>query len=163
LVTTALKREQAELKDVQEAVGWMSQLNRTASQLAVESGLRAATDITGFGLLGHGLEMANASNVALEIAYDRLPFLDSAKKYAGLGAFAGGLLDNQRYFGPHVQFDKGLTEQQQMMLFDPQTSGGLLLGIPAEAGEAFDNRAQELGQLIWMIGDVKEGEGIRVK
>lgn len=163
LVTTALKREQAEEQDVNEAVGWMKQLNRSASQMAVEFGIQAGTDITGFGLMGHALEMAEAANVALEMHFEELPFLDSARKYARMGAFAGGLIDNHSYFGPHVALPATLDEPFQMMLFDPQTSGGLLLGISSEKLEPFLQRGRELGQPIWAIGDVKEGNGIRVK
>ncbi len=163
LVTTALKREQAEASDVEEAVRWMKQLNRSAGRLAVEFGVQAGTDITGFGLMGHALEMAQASNVALEVRYEELPFLDSARKYARMGAFAGGLIENHAYFGSHVTLPTTLDEPVQMMLFDPQTSGGLLLGVPPEKSEAFLQRGRELGQPIWVIGDVKEGNGIRVQ
>ncbi len=163
LITTALKREQAEEPDVREAVSWMTQLNRTAAQLALELELRAGTDITGFGLIGHALEMAQAAGVRLEIDFQALPFLDSARKYARLGAFAGGLIDNRSYFGPHVEMPPDLDEPSEMMLFDPQTSGGLLLGLPPEKMERFMQRARELEQPIWPIGNVKEGNGIRVK
>ena len=80
-----------------------------------------------------------------------------------MGAFAGGLFDNRSYFGPRVQFDEALDEPAQMMLFDPQTSGGLLLGVPDEQLEAFAKRAEEAGQPVWTIGKVREGKGIRVK
>ncbi len=163
LITTALKREQADETDVREAVQWMKQLNRTASQLASEFELSGATDITGFGLMGHGLEMAQASGVRLDLNYQSLPFLESARKYARRGAFAGGLTDNRSYFGRHVQLPEVLDEPSEMMLFDPQTSGGLLLGVPAAKLEAFTQRALELEQPIWVIGDVKEGNGIRVQ
>jgi selenide,water dikinase len=163
LITTALKREQAEEVDVKEAIGWMTQLNRAASQLAIGSELQAATDITGFGLMGHGLEMAQASGVRLELEYQALPFLESARKYARQGAFAGGLIDNRTYFGPHVEMPTVLDESSEMMLFDPQTSGGLLLGVPSEKADEFQRRALELHQPIWVIGEVKEGNGIRVK
>ncbi len=163
LITTALKREQADEQDVREAISWMSRLNRTASQLAAEFELHGATDITGFGLMGHGLEMAQASGVQLELEFRALPFLESARKYAYKGAFAGGLIDNRSYFGPHVELPQVLDEASEMMLFDPQTSGGLLLGVPREKVEAFSGRAAELQQPIWVIGNVKEGEGIRVK
>jgi selenide, water dikinase len=163
LVTTALKREQADEKDLREAVQWMKRLNAAASQLAVESGVRAGTDITGFGLMGHALEMAEASAVGLEIGFEKLPFLESARKYAGLGAFAGGLLDNRAYFGSHVKFSEALDEISQMMLFDPQTSGGLLLGVPGFGMDGFASRAQQLQQPFWIIGEVKDGNGIRVK
>ncbi len=163
LVTTALKREQASPEDVQEATGWMKRLNSTASRLAVEFGVHGGTDITGFGLLGHALEMAEASGVELAITRSHLPFLDCAYKYARLGAFAGGLLDNEHYFGPRVQFEDEMDEPARMMLYDPQTSGGLLLGVPEAKAEPFVKRARELGQSVWLIGSVKEGNGIRVQ
>ena len=101
--------------------------------------------------------------MGLEIGFEKLPFLESARKYAGLGAFAGGLLDNRAYFGSHVKLSETLDEISQMMLFDPQTSGGLLLGVPSSEMDGFASRAQELQQPFWIIGEVKEGNGIRVK
>jgi selenide,water dikinase len=163
VTTTALKREQAEEQDVREVVSWMTRLNKTAGQLAVEFGLRGGTDITGFSLLGHGWEMANAARVELEFEFNKIPFVDGARKYAEMGAFAGGLFDNQSYFASHVQFDKSLDEPSQMLLFDPQTSGGLLLGVPQEKLDAFMKRAKEVDQSAWVIGRVKEGKGIQVK
>ena len=163
LTTTALKREQAEEKDVKEVVNWMMRLNRSAGQLAGEFNLRGGTDVTGFGLLGHGLEMAEHAGVALEIDHDKIPFVSGARKYAELGAFAGGLFDNLSYFGPQVQFNEALDKPARLMLFDPQTSGGLLLGVPEEQLEAFTKRASETGQPVWTIGKVVEGKGIRVK
>ena len=163
LTTTALKREQAEEKDVKEVVKWMTRLNKTAGQLAREFNLRGGTDVTGFGLLGHGSEMAGGAGLALEIDYNKVPFVSGARKYAELGTFAGGLFDNRSYFGPRVQFDEGIDELAQKMLFDPQTSGGLLLGVPSGQLDAFTKRADELDQPVWPIGIVKAGNGIRVK
>jgi selenide, water dikinase len=163
LTTTALKREQAEEKDVKEVVDWMMKLNKTAGQLAVEFNLRGGTDVTGFGLLGHGMEMAENAGVALEIDHDKVPFVSGARKYAEMGAFAGGLFDNQSYFGPRVEFNEALDEPAQLMLFDPQTSGGLLLGVPEDKMDAFTKRAAEVRQPVWIIGKVKDGKGIRVK
>jgi selenide,water dikinase len=163
VTTTALKREQADESDVKEVVSWMRRLNKTGGELAVEFNLDGGTDITGFSLLGHSWEMANASKVGLEIEYDRIPFVKCARKYAEMGAFAGGLFDNQSYFSHHVQFDVSLDEPSQMLLFDPQTSGGLMLGVPQEKLKVFIERAKELDQPAWNIGKVKEGEGIRVK
>ena len=140
----------------------MKKLNKTAGQLAIEFNLRGGTDITGFSLLGHGWEMANAANVLLEIEYHKIPFVSCARKYAEMGAFAGGLFDNQAYFRSHVQFNGALDEPSQMLLFDPQTSGGLLLGVPQEKLEAFMKRAKELEQPAWNIGQVKEGKGIQI-
>jgi selenide,water dikinase len=163
LTTTALKRDQADAADVDEAIDWMSRLNRTASELALEFQLAAATDVTGFGLLGHALEMADASGVALDLAYDEVPLLKGALKYATLKAFAGGLLDNESYFGPRVEFASRLDDVARMILFDPQTSGGLLLGVPTDKLEALTQRARALRQDIWTIGHVHAGRGIRVE
>jgi selenide,water dikinase len=116
LTTTALKQDKAEPSDVEEATAWMSKLNRLASELALEFELTAGTDVTGFGLLGHGMEMANASGVALEIAYHDVPFLKGAAKYAAQRAFAAGLLDNQSYFGRAVQLTSWIRPAK--VLFD---------------------------------------------
>lgn len=163
VTTTALKREQAEQKDVQEAVDWMKRLNKSASQLATEFGLRGGTDITGFGLLGHGLEMAEASGVSLFLDFNKIPFVSGARKYAGKGCFAGGAFDNKMYFESQVAFPLSIDEENQMLLFDPQTSGGLLLGVPPARLKSFLARAAELDQPAWEIGRVEAGSGIRVR
>ena len=160
VTTTALKREQAEEQDVLEAVNWMKRLNKTASQLAVEFGLRGGTDITGYSLLGHGLEMAEASGVALKLCFADIPFISCARKYAEMSCFAGGAFDNKSHFESKVKFADSIDEQDQMLLFDPQTSGGLLLGVPQEKLDSFLARARELDQAAWVIGRVETGTGI---
>jgi len=162
VTTTALKQERAEPGDVQEAIDWMNRLNKTASQLALEFNLRAATDITGFGLLGHGMEMAQASGVALRFEYSQIPFMRGARRYAEAGYFPGGAFDNKMHFGPDVHFKEGVDEPAQMLLFDPQTSGGLLLGVAKEKIGDFQHRAAELGQPVWVIGRANGGSGIEV-
>ncbi|HEY9153238.1 MAG TPA: AIR synthase-related protein, partial [Anaerolineales bacterium] len=86
-----------------------------------------------------------------------------ARKYAEMGAFAGGLFDNRSFYSSRVQFAKELDEPAEMLLFDPQTSGGLLVGVPQEKLNAFMKRAKELDQPIWVIGKVQAGKGIQVK
>ncbi len=162
VTTTALKQEKASAEDVEEAIGWMSRLNKSAGQLATEFSLRGGTDITGFGFLGHAMEMAEASGVSLQIEYSKLPFLSGARGYAEKGIFPGGAFDNRQHFGPSVTFGTGIDEPAEMLLFDPQTSGGLLLGVPQEKLEAFLIRARELGQPAWVIGKVGTGQGIQV-
>ena len=163
VTTTALKREQADAQDVIEAVNWMKRLNRAASQLAVEFGLRGATDITGYGLLGHGLEMAEASGVSLKLEFANIPFISGARKYAEKGAFAGGAFDNKKYFESKLRFSGSIDEPAQMLLFDPQTSGGLLLGVPRAKLEAFLARAREMDQAVWVIGSVETGAGLEIR
>ena len=163
VTTTALKQEKASDSDIKEAIEWMSRLNKTAAQLATEFNLRGGTDITGFGFLGHSMEMADASGVSLHIEYAKLPFLSGARGYAEKGFFPGGAFDNKGYFEKSVKFDGKLDEPAQMLLFDPETSGGLLLGVPQEKLEAFKKRAKELNQPVWVIGEVCAGQGIEVR
>jgi len=143
VTTTALKREQVDAQDVAEAVNWMKQLNKNAGQLATEFELHGGTDITGFSLLGHALEMAEASQVALNFDF-------------------AAIFDNKQHFESKVKFTDSIDEQNQMLLFDPQTSGGLLLGVPSDKLDSFTSRAKELSQPIWVIGQAGNGSGIDV-
>ena len=162
VTTTALKRQQAAEADVAEAVGWMQQLNRAAGELAVAHGLRAATDITGYSLLGHGWEMASASGAGLRLFYDQIPFITCARRYAEAWTFPGGASDNALFYTPHVRFAPRLDEAAQMLLFDPQTSGGLLLAVPPERLSALQAQAAERQQPLWEIGEVIPEEVIEV-
>lgn len=142
---------------------WMSRLNRGASELALEFELAAGTDVTGFGLLGHGLEMAEASGVHVRLEFAKIPFLAGAMRYAGMGAFAGGLDDNRTFFGPRAKIATAVERPGQQLLFDPQTSGGLLLGVPSGKVDAILKRGGELGQSLWVIGRAEAGAGISVE
>jgi selenide,water dikinase len=161
-ITTALKQGVADPTDVSEAVGWMKRLNKTASEMAVEFGLRCATDITGYSLLGHGYEMSQASGVRLRFSFEKIPFLRGVHRYAEEWIFPGGTSDNRTYYSPHVEFSPEIPEESQMLLFDAQTSGGLLLCVPPEKMEDFFQRAGERGQMLWLVGEVVPGEGIEV-
>ena len=163
VTTTALKQQKADDQDVQEAVTWMKRLNKVASQLAIEFNLRGGTDITGYSLLGHGMEMAEASGVALQFDFATIPFISGARTYAEQGIFPGGAFDNKKYFEEKVGFVDVIDEPNQMLLFDPQTSGGLLLGVPADRVDSFLARARELDQPAWKVGEVQAGSGIQIK
>jgi selenide,water dikinase len=160
--TTALKRGQADPTDVSEVVGWMKRLNKAAAELAMEAGVRGGTDVTGFSLLGHGWEMAEASGVGLRFSFKKIPFTRGAHRYAEEWIFPGGSSDNRLYFGEHVQFDPQIDEPSQMLLFDAQTSGGLLLSVPPEKLSGLLERAAQVGQVLWEVGEVIEGEKIEV-
>jgi selenide,water dikinase len=163
VTTTALKQEKADEQDVAEAVDWMKRLNKVHSRLATEFNLRGGTDITGYSLLGHGLEMANASGVSLSFDFAKIPFISGARKYAETGTFPGGAFENKAYFEPQVHFAGSIDEENQMLLFDPQTSGGLLLGVPQERLDSYLAQAEETRQSAWAIGTVESGTGINVK
>ena len=161
--TTAIKQQKATPEEIDEVIGWMSRLNKTASELALEFGVRGATDITGFSLLGHAYEMADTSGVGLRFSMAKIPMISCARKYAESWTFPGGSSDNRLYFEKHVTFDESIDEENQMLLFDAQTSGGLLLSVPAEKLDALLARAKELDLPLWHIGEVVEGDGIKVE
>ena len=166
--TTALKQGKADPTDVSEVVGWMKRLNKEASELAVALGLRGGTDVTGFSLLGHGLELADASSarlsrpVGLRFFFEKIPFTRGARRYADEFIFPGGSSDNRLYFGPRVRFAPHIEEASQMLLFDAQTSGGLLLAVPADKIDALQTKAAQVGQLLWVVGEVTDENGIEV-
>jgi len=162
VTTTAIKRQEAREEEIEEVVTWMKQLNRDAAQLAQDFHVRAATDITGFSLLGHGWEMAHNSGVGLRVMWDKIPFVSSARRLAKAYTFPGGTFDNQSFFGPHVKFKRDLEEEERLLLFDAQTSGGLLLAVPPEKIEGFLAAGDERDQALWMIGEVVEGKHIEV-
>jgi selenide,water dikinase len=160
---TALKNDLAEPAHVSEAVGWMKRLNDRASQLALDCRAHAATDITGFSLLGHAWEMASSSTVGMRLDYSQIPFLSGAGQYAAKFIFPGGAADNRLYFNSHVHFSPDIDEARQMLLFDPQTSGGLLFSIAPDMLSKCSLRAAELNQPFWQIGNVVEGQHIFVQ
>ena len=161
--TTALKEGRADPSDVSEVVGWMKKLNATAASLALEFGLRGGTDITGFGLLGHAWEMSQASGVGLSFEFGKIPFTRGARRYADEFIFPGGSTDNRQYYGSHVTFDPAIGEPYQMLLFDAQTSGGLLLAVPPDRLPALLDRAAQVGEIFWVVGEVFAGQGIIVR
>ena len=162
VTTTAIMRDKGSSEHEEEAVKWMTLLNSAASELAVMVGVRAATDITGFGLVGHGIEMAEASEVRLEIQLERVPFFAGAQSYAELGTFPSGTLDNQRYFKDRVEFADEINEPERLLLYDAQTSGGLLMAVPTDRVSKMTDHAQRAGIPLWQIGAVREGSGIKV-
>jgi len=160
--TTAIKQGKAAQVDIDEVVGWMKSLNRDAAQLGLDFGVRGATDITGFSLLGHAWEMAAASGVGMRFDWGNLPFTRGAYGYASDFIFPGGASDNRLYFEKHIRFSRDLPEESRMLLFDPQTSGGLLMAVPSERLGGMLRRADEVGQALWVVGDVVTGERIEV-
>ena len=162
IITTALKGEVADPAHVAAAVESMKTLNRHAARLIQQVGVYACTDVTGFALLGHGYEMAEKSGVRLRFYVDRLPFLEGARQYAEDWLFPGGACRNQQYYERWVDFAPGVSEEMQMLLFTPETSGGLLIAVPRSEAQALLRRLEEGGDRGWIIGEVMDGEGIEV-
>ncbi|MEN6532386.1 MAG: selenide, water dikinase SelD [Bryobacteraceae bacterium] len=137
VVATALKRGIASEEHVQTSVESMLTLNREACETMLECGVHSCTDITGFGLIGHAREMALASGVTLEIEVEALRFLPGAIEYARAGALAGGLKNNRDFASCAAEMTRPLDEEIENLLYDPQTSGGLLIAMPDEAADVF--------------------------
>jgi selenide,water dikinase len=135
----------------------MAALNRTASQIATQMTLKSCTDITGFGLLGHASQMARESNVCFEIGFDAIPQLDKAAEFAGMGLLSGATYSNRKYAGDVVAFAADIELAEQDLLFDPQTSGGLLLACPGEQADELLSRLNEsVDTACSIIGHVVE-------
>lgn len=163
LITTALKRGQADPAHVAAAVTSMSRLNRHASHLAQRFAAHACTDITGYGILGHGLEMTTASGVMFRLRFDEIPLLPGALDYAEQAIFPGGLGRNQEYVTPQVHFADRLTAAHRAILFDPETSGGLLIALEPRQASSFLAQAERDGLFARSIGEVADGSGIYVE
>jgi selenide,water dikinase len=129
IISTALKQNRASGADVAAAIESMVTLNRGGSEVALQFDVHAATDITGFGLLGHAREMAVASQVSLVFDHARIDFLPGALEYSREGHLPGGLKRNSEFVASCVEFADGIPEEIRNLLFDPQTSGGLLLAV----------------------------------
>jgi selenide,water dikinase len=140
----------------------MVALNRGAARAAVEAGLHAATDVTGFALAGHAHEMAEQSNLSVRIHAGLVPLLPGARAHAS-GASFGGLERNRTHFqeGRRVRFD-GVDDELRTLLLDPQTSGGLLVGVPAAHAGRWDRARETHGVSATRIGEVTEGQGVIV-
>ncbi|MBN1220371.1 MAG: selenide, water dikinase SelD [Anaerolineae bacterium] len=164
-ISTALKGGIANSAHVAAMVESMKRLNREATQSAqATGGIKAATDITGFGLLGHAMEMVEASGCKIVFELNRIPLLDGATTYAADFVFPGGMSNNKMYFEKQVTFAPGIPDDRQWLLWDPQTSGGLLIAIPADRLRDFQNACTADGrnQPLWVIGQVTAGSGIEV-
>lgn len=154
IIITGIKAELVSQSALRAATGSMSALNREASEAMRRHGAKACTDITGFGFLGHAFEMAEASGVSLEIEYTALPLLPETMDMARMGLIPGGAYDNREHLRGRVELDERLKPEEQMVLFDPQTSGGLLVSLPAPAAKKMTGELSERGIQATVIGRV---------
>lgn len=159
VITTALKQGKAQDAWVGSATSSMTTLNKTAAAvIAKHTSVHAMTDVTGFGLMGHGREMAMASGVVLEIQVGEVPQLDGALEAIQLGAIPAGLLANRAYAECVVSVDGILDEQVHTLLYDPQTSGGLLVSVAPEDAAALSRSMHEAKIHARRIGRVVAGK-----
>jgi selenide,water dikinase len=163
VLTTAHKNGDLDVADLASAIASMVSLNRAAAQAAVDAELHAATDVTGFGLAGHAHEMAETSSVAVRIHASLVPLLPGARRHAETGITFGGLERNRSYFddGSRVRFE-GVEDVFRTLLLDPQTSGGLIVGVPPAHADAWERAYTTSGVSASQIGEVIAGSSVIV-
>lgn len=154
VISTAVKAEMADAQAYNEAVGWMTRLNRELPEIAEDIPVHAATDVTGFGLVGHLLEMAQASDVQVEIETGRIPFIKAALEYSALGLIPSGAYTNRDYLQDMVQVRSEIDSQRYDLLFSPETAGGLLIAVSPDKEADLASRLQAYGSLAVKIGQV---------
>jgi selenide, water dikinase len=162
IITTALKAGKARIDHVSEATASMQLLNKRASIVLREAGAHAMTDVTGFALIGHALEIASHGKVLLRFRAGSLPFLPGAVDYAEQWLFPGGTAANRQAYERDVRFSEDIAEETAQLLFTPETSGGLLAAVPRNKLGQIRSRLAEDGRDIWVVGEVYEGRGIEI-
>lgn len=156
-ITTAHKQDKVSVADLDAAVNAMLRLNKTASEIARRYTVHAATDITGYALIGHAHEMAHLSGLALAFDYADLPWLPGVKTYAEAGIFPGGLYRNRAHYEQWVTVQADLTAPQIDLLYDPQTSGGLLIAVPEMQADALLAELVAAGEQAAVVGEALSG------
>ncbi len=162
ILTTAFKNAAISEKDLVAAAAVMAKLNRAASEAAVEAEITAGTDVTGFGLLGHLLEMCQQAGVSATLHFSALPFMERVESLANDEWVPGGTYANRDFVAPHLELPPVFPAHRLLMAADAQTSGGLLLAIPREKQSAFAVAMRSHGQEYWIVGETAAGQA-RIK
>jgi selenide,water dikinase len=158
IIATALKGGIASEEAVTKMVESMVALNRKASEWMQAFGAHACTDITGFSFIGHTLEMAIASQVGMVIRSENIPLLPESMEYARLGLITGGAYSNRQFFSCRVDADPNVPDLRIDLLYDPQTSGGLLISLPpGDAEKLVGTLKKEENIDSYIVGEVVEG------
>ena len=155
VVTTAAKAGRCPEESLKAAVESMTRLNKYAAEVMADFRAHACTDVTGFSLMGHALEMAEASGAALEFSASAIPLLPGALELARQGLLPGGMVRNRAFAEAYVEAE-GLEQAFADLLFDPQTSGGLLVAMDPADADAFEAALKEKAPLARRVGFVRE-------
>lgn len=150
ILTTAQKQKKIEATELEPAIEAMVTLNKIGSVLAPLESVATMTDVTGFGLLGHLSEVCEASNISAKIYFDKVPLLPNVEKYRSMGCIAGGSRKNFLSYGNKIST---MTQQQQEILCDPQTSGGLLVFVKKDGAEEFYDLIRKMDLTLEPIGE----------
>lgn len=162
VLCSSLKSDRLSEADLKQAIDSMLQLNRQAARLMRAAHVTALTDITGFGLLGHADEVSRASSVRIILSAKQVPLLDLAIDAVKAGIRTGGSSRNEEYLEARVAISPRVSRELVELLYDPQTSGGLLGAVPRAHAPALERAFAKAGLPCWHIGEVAEGSGIEV-
>ena len=158
VVSTGIKAGMCSNTVIEELTLSMATLNKMACEIMVEVGVSTATDITGFGLIGHLHEVLSASKCKARIHTRLVPFFDEAVRLAGIDIAPGGTLGNLKTYSPYIAWADDVPDHEKVLLSDAQTSGGLLIFVPPERKEKLIATLQKEGLLAAYVGDLLEGE-----
>ncbi len=159
IINTGIKAGLVEEDTIKRVVEIMSYLNKDACDAMLKMGVKGCTDITGFGLLGHGMEMAKASGVTLEIKSDSLPIIKESVDLAKMGIIPAGAYKNKEFVEEQVRFKNAINKEIEDILYDPQTSGGLLIAVEEKSSKKLLKLLKENNKTEFaLIGKVKEKE-----
>ena len=156
IINTAAKGEMASKEALDEAIKWMSLLNKYAGEVVRKYDISACTDITGFGLIGHAHEMAEGSNKTFVFHKESIPYIKQSKEYADFGLVPQGACQNRAYIEGQYNLHEDVKPWLRDILFDPQTSGGLLISCSAYEGNKILKEFNEKDIKAWVIGNVEE-------
>lgn len=153
IISTAIKGEMGSIESVQEAVQWMTTLNRDAARMMIDHNASAATDVTGFGLIGHACEMARGAAVTIRLDTGDIPLMSGVAELVKDGMVPAGCYRNRDHYQPLVQSSADMDEEL-LPLFDPQTSGGLLISLSPDDADRFISKADDTALFTRRIGSV---------
>ncbi len=159
VLCSAVKRRKMKESSLKQVIASMLTLNKTAAEAAVRAGAKGATDVTGFGLLGHALNVAESSGVDLVIHNESVPLMKRAKEFISAGFAPKGAKNNLGFVHKKTTFSRGISDVDKLALADPQTSGGLLVAISQKRVAKFKNALKKTNTPYWIIGEAVKGRG----
>ncbi len=159
VLCSAVKRKKMKESSLKPVIASMLTLNKTAAQAAVRAGAKGATDVTGFGLLGHALNIAESSGVDLVIRNETVPLMKRAKEFISAGFAPKGAKNNLGFVHKKTTFSSVISNIDKLALADPQTSGGLLIAIPQKRTAKFKSTLRKANDPYWIIGEAVKGKG----
>ncbi len=159
VIATGVKADKCSDEVIREFIGAMATLNKRPSEIMQEVGVSTATDVTGFGLIGHLNEVLTASKCRARLHSKQVPFFKEALRIAGLGKIPGGTRANEKTYEPFVEWSRDVTETERILMNDAQTSGGLLIFVPAAGKKRLVEALEKEGILAAYIGDIVDEGG----